>query len=61
MVEQLEKGTFGTNFFQSKGVPDCDCEVSTYFYLFPDSAFVKEVTKIVDMNVPIFERVRVAC
>ena len=57
----LHKGTFGTNFFQSKGVTDCDCELSTYFYLFPDSVFIKEITKIVDMQIPIFEAIRKGC
>ena len=52
---------FGTQFFQNKGVTDCDCELSGYFYLFPDSILIKEVTKMVEMNIPIFDGLKNAC
>lgn len=61
IIELLKQGKFGTEFFQKKGVADCDCELSGYFYLFPDSVFLKEVTKMADMNLPLFDAIRTAC
>jgi hypothetical protein len=56
----LEDGKFGPDFFSSKGVPDCDVALIDYFYLYPDSVFIKEITKMVEMNLPIFETIRQA-